>query len=135
MDPAHLEQAHHGITASRYNEPTPFDVTVTKNITKDGFDLTFRDKNGSFEFTDKFVAPSSLSIHTALDDDGAQHVIQLLTSPSRPGWCNVIARQTVVKTRDGKVPSSGRKVSIQVNLFFRDGSLDVVLSQSFARRF
>mmetsp|Transcript_23124 Transcript_23124/g.37736 ORF Transcript_23124/g.37736 Transcript_23124/m.37736 type:complete len:124 (+) Transcript_23124:563-934(+) len=52
-------------------------------------------------------------------DDGAAYVIQAFVTPSSPGWSNVITRQTVVKTKDGNVPSTGNKR--------RDGQMNGIL--------
>lgn len=68
MDPAHVEQAHHGTIGNRYSESIPlFDTAVTKKVTKNGFEMTFRGKDGSFQFIDKFAAPGILSIKTPLE--------------------------------------------------------------------
>ena len=64
MSPARLERSHRGSTPNHYNEPEPNDVTVTKKPTKNGFEITFKEKGSNFEFTDKFSAPGLLSTHT-----------------------------------------------------------------------
>ena len=133
IDAAHLEQAHHGSTANRYHKSMPNDITVTKKPTKNGFELAVKEKGGKYEFAQKFSAPGLLSINTSreyrslvqhtvilscahfclcshqVDDDGSRHAIQIFGSPSSPGWINLSVRQSVIKTKDLKVPSTGRK--------------------------
>ena len=48
------------------------------------------------------------------DLPGRQPRTQCPLTPASPGWTNVNARQTVIKTKDGKVPSSGRKGRNQI---------------------
>lgn len=63
MDLSHVEIAHHGTIGNRYDESTPFDTTVTKKATKNGFEMTLRGKGGEFQSIDKFAAPGVFSIH------------------------------------------------------------------------
>lgn len=146
IDAAHLEQAHHGSTANRYHKPMPSDITVTKKPTKNGFELAVKEKGGKYEFAQKFSAPGLLSINTSLDDDGSRHAIQIFGSPSSPGWINLSVRQSVIKTKDLKVPSTGRKArddqirslrfpsfltNIATNYFANQDVFDVILQERY----
>jgi len=63
MDPAHVQQAHHGTVGDRYDEAIPFDTVVTKKPTKNGFEMNIRFE-GVLPYTDKFEAPGVFSINT-----------------------------------------------------------------------
>ena len=83
--------------------------------------MNFNDKNdpkdGDVTTLDRFEAPGALRLFTKVGDDGSCHIGETYTSPAKPGWSNVMIRQTVVKTKDGKVPVTGRQT--------RDGQIKV----------
>jgi len=62
---------------------------------------------------------SSSHLPLSVADDGAAYVIQAFATPASPGWSNIITRQTVIKTKEGKVPSTGNKR--------RDGQMNGIL--------
>ena len=115
------------VTSNRYTEPRPLFANNTNGLSKDGFDveftMNFNDKNdpkdGDVTTLDRFEAPGALRLFTKVGDDGSCHIGETYTSPAKPGWSNVMIRQTVVKTKDGKVPVTGRQT--------RDGQIKVSL--------
>ena len=115
------------VTSNRYTEPRPLFANNTNGLSKDGFDIeftmNFNDKNdpkdGDVTTLDRFEAPGALRLFTKVGDDGSCHIGETYTSPAKPGWSNVMIRQTVVKTKDGKVPVTGRQT--------RDGQIKVCL--------
>ena len=115
------------VTSNRYTEPRPLFANNTNGLSKDGFDveftMNFNDKNdpkdGDVTTLDRFEAPGALRLFTKVGDDGSCHIGETYTSPAKPGWSNVMIRQTVVKTKDGKVPVTGRQT--------RDGQIKVCL--------
>ena len=115
------------VTSNRYTEPRPLFANNTNGLSKDGFDVEFTmnfndkddPKDGDVTTLDRFEAPGALRLFTKVGDDGSCHIGETYTSPAKPGWSNVMIRQTVVKTKDGKVPVTGRQT--------RDGQIKVSL--------
>ena len=121
--------AHHNLASNRYTEPRPFSMNTTREISKHGFEFQFKmnmddpsaPEKASFYTADRFYAPSHFKLVTKIGDAGAGHVIEIYVSPAAPGFCNMITRQVLVKTNDGKVQYTGRDTrdsQIKVCLIF-----------------
>ena len=66
-------------------------------------------EQGDVKSLDQVTAPANLRVLTKVGDDGACHIVEIYSSPGEPGFSNNVARQIVVKTKDGKVPFTGRQ--------------------------
>jgi hypothetical protein len=104
-------------------------MNTTREISKQGFEFQFKmnmddpsaPEKASFYTVDRFYAPSHFKLVTKIGDVGAGHVIEIYVSPAAPGFCNMITRQVLVKTNDGKVQYTGRDTrdsQIKVCLIF-----------------
>ena len=73
---------------------------------------------GAVPSTVTFTAPSTVAIETSFGTEGAFQVLELYSSPSRPGFCNHVGRMVVVKDRSGKMPGLLRTFSIPMPKWF-----------------
>ena len=109
VDPAHVPSSHHNVVGNRYADTNPLFVDTTKPVTKDGFEISVMQnpKEGGAvppTSTTEFVAPSLVKIE-APAGEGAVSILELYSSPSRPGFCNHVGRQVVIKGANGEVPA------------------------------
>ena len=136
VDPAHVPVSHHSTVSNRYEEPRPLLIKTTKQVNKNGFSCEFamesdQDTKEPHKFYDKFAAPGQIEIMTPLGDDGARHVVETYVSPAAPGYCNVMARQSIIKSIDGRVPPSGRQTrDSQIKARIAHTSLCIPISNS-----
>ena len=106
VDPAHVPSSHHNVVGNRYTDTNPLFVKTVEPVTKDGFKISVKqgvDNSTIPSSTTKFVAPSLVQIRSPVGA-GAVQMLELYSSPSRPGFCNHVGRQVIVKGEDGKTP-------------------------------
>ena len=109
VDPAHVPSSHHNVVGNRYGDTNPLFVDTVQQVTKNGFKISVKQnpKEGAAvppTSTTEFVAPSLVKIESPAGE-GAVSILELYSSPSRPGFCNHIGRQVVIKGEDGQVPA------------------------------
>lgn len=104
-DPAHVPVSHHGIMGNRYTDAKFYDMSLVRNIsTQDGFAFDVTTSSGiPFSASHDFQPPCLMKITFAFDD-GAQLILALYVTPTKPGWCRHIGRQVFVKNKAGKSP-------------------------------
>ena len=74
-------------------------------MTKDGFSISVKQgvDNGAVpSSTTTYTAPCLVQIKAPVGD--AIQILELYSSPSRPGFCNHVGRQVVVKSKKGETP-------------------------------
>jgi phenylpropionate dioxygenase-like ring-hydroxylating dioxygenase large terminal subunit len=109
VDPAHVPSSHHNVVGNRYADTNPLFVDTVSKVTRDGFKISVKQTPGEgaavpSTSTTEFVAPSLVKIESPAGH-GAVSILELYSSPSRPGHCNHIGRQVVIKGSNGEVPA------------------------------
>lgn len=105
----HVPSSHHNVVGNRYGDTNPLFIDTVRQVTKDGFKISVKQnpEEGAAvppTSTTEFVAPSLVKIESPAGE-GAVSILELYSSPSRPGFCNHIGRQVVIKGEDGQVPA------------------------------
>jgi hypothetical protein len=95
--------SHHNVVGSRYDDQR-LNVRLVNQVNKSGFAFqSSREDAAPSNVT--FTAPSSVAIAAPFGDEGAFQVLELYSSPSRPGFSNHVGRMVVVKGRTGGMPN------------------------------
>lgn len=101
VDPAHVPISHHNVVGSRYGNQE-LSLATSKKLTKHGFE--FRSTINGGTSSTSFIAPSKVVIRNNITEDGAAQYLELLSSPSRPGFCNHVGRMVIVKDDSNVMP-------------------------------
>ena len=101
VDPAHVPISHHNVVGSRYEDQT-LSLKSSQTLTKHGFEIQSITHNSTAKTT--FIAPSKVFIRNDFSEDGGCQYLELLSSPSRPGFCNHVGRMVVVKDKNNVMP-------------------------------
>ena len=104
-----MPSSHHNVVGNRYGDTNPLFIDTVRPVTKDGFKISVKQnpKEGAAvppTSTTEFVAPSLVKIESPAGE-GAVSILELYSSPSRPGFCNHVGRQVVIKGENGQVPA------------------------------
>jgi phenylpropionate dioxygenase-like ring-hydroxylating dioxygenase large terminal subunit len=111
-DPAHVTVSHHGIVGDRYTGPRPLQLTMEEPVrAQSGYKIRITpvsadgepDVLGAAHSYNTFRPPSLLQI-TSEFTAGGKLILALYATPSRPGYCNHIGCQVLVKNTDGTMP-------------------------------
>mmetsp|Transcript_7383 Transcript_7383/g.16464 ORF Transcript_7383/g.16464 Transcript_7383/m.16464 type:complete len:582 (+) Transcript_7383:1-1746(+) len=105
VDPAHVPSSHHNVVGNRYTGTNSLSMKTIEPVTKDGFAISVEpavDNGDSPPSTTKYTAPCLVQIKAPVGD--AVQILELYSSPSRPGFCNHVGRQVVVKSKSGETP-------------------------------
>jgi hypothetical protein len=81
---------HHNTAGSRYLEMRQEFMKLSTKVTRDGFAVTSKAVSSTVEVISAYHAPA----HVAIESDiaGAKQTFEMYASPSRPGFCNDVAR-------------------------------------------
>lgn len=104
-DPAHVPVSHHGLIGSRYKDAKYYDMPIVRKMsTQEGFSFAITETPPNVEeAVHDFQPPCHMRIVTKFKD-GAQLILALYASPTRPGWCRHIGCQVLVKNEAGQTP-------------------------------
>lgn len=86
--------SHHNIVGSRYNDQTQR-PSIIQPLTKSGFSFASVSPNAPPGRTE-FHAPCLVT--PISETEGVKQVLELYSSPSRPGFCNHVGRIVIVKS-------------------------------------
>jgi phenylpropionate dioxygenase-like ring-hydroxylating dioxygenase large terminal subunit len=125
VDGAHVTVSHHNIVGSRYqtatmhmqtNRPvtkTGFQISVTTTVpTVDPSTNTTITTTTSSPSNTTYIAPGAVHIETPINDKGAKQILELLVSPSRPGFSYHCGRIVILKDDSGAVPTLLRQFTL-----------------------
>ena len=108
---AHVTVSHHNVVGNRYDDQTQT-LSPIDPLTKDGF---------SFSVSAPGRPPSRTEFHapclvTPISEvEGAKQILELYSSPSRPGFCNHVGRMVIVKTdKDAELPIGLKQFTLPV---------------------
>ncbi|KAJ9520049.1 hypothetical protein QJQ45_029981 [Haematococcus lacustris] len=110
VDPSHVVVSHHNIVGNRYTDPSFIDLQQQKPLNREeGFQFqNLRNKNidgtpakNGVTITTDFKPPCLVRI-SSVDEAGAQTILALYSTPSRPGYTRHVGAQIFVEGRDGK---------------------------------
>mmetsp|Transcript_37127 Transcript_37127/g.85918 ORF Transcript_37127/g.85918 Transcript_37127/m.85918 type:complete len:673 (+) Transcript_37127:88-2106(+) len=110
QDPAHVPVSHHGIVGDRYTSPRPIQIDFTEPVrSQSGYAFTIKQPSsesnalGAQYSANTFRPPSLLQIDSFYAG-GAQTILALYASPSRPGYCTHIGCQVLLSDESKKLP-------------------------------
>eukprot|EP00814_Leptocylindrus_danicus_P006975 CAMPEP_0116013938 /NCGR_PEP_ID=MMETSP0321-20121206/6005_1 /TAXON_ID=163516 /ORGANISM="Leptocylindrus danicus var. danicus, Strain B650" /LENGTH=466 /DNA_ID=CAMNT_0003483545 /DNA_START=271 /DNA_END=1672 /DNA_ORIENTATION=- len=127
VDPAHVTISHHGIVGDRYDDQS-LQVEVVDSLSKTGFSILAHTNMNEKPTTTTFTAPSSVDISAPFGDGGCSQ-LQLYVSPSRPGFCNHIGRQVIVKDSSGVLPQFLKQFAVPMPRWLQHLVSSVFLNQ------
>ena len=89
-DPAHVPVSHHGIMGNRYTDAKYYDMSSQREVsTQDGFAFNVLTTSETlFSASHDFQPPCLMKISFTLND-GAQLILVLYATPTKPGWCRL----------------------------------------------
>jgi phenylpropionate dioxygenase-like ring-hydroxylating dioxygenase large terminal subunit len=121
VDGAHVTVSHHNIVGSRY-QTSIMNMETNRPVTKTGFQIaastavvnptnTATTTIASISNT-TYIAPGAVHIETPINDKGAKQILELLVSPSRPGFSYHCGRIIIIKDDSGAVPPLLRQFTL-----------------------
>lgn len=106
VDTAHVGVSHHNIIGNRYKVPRTTSE-YNNRLSKDGFDIGLRFDGGPPSIC-TFQAPVLVTKKGSTGEEGSFQMLELYSSPSRPGFCNHVGRMPIVKPPSGEMPKALR---------------------------
>ncbi|CAM9724008.1 unnamed protein product [Pylaiella littoralis] len=113
VDPSHVPVSHHGVAGNRKNAgPIPLEPAERWPVpTKDGFEFGCYDPAVKFTRGISFRPPKqAIPLNEAKDSSGVLKLF-LYATPTRPGWCRLLGRQTFVYRYDPKSKAAKGKTN------------------------
>jgi len=114
VDPAHVPVSHHNVVGNRYTGPQPLKIMSEEPMTKKGFVSRVMNQDGTYS-RQEYKAPCLVSIDDCNPD--ARSVLELYTSPSKPGFSNHVGRLVLVKDEKGIMPKAFKQFTLPIPIW------------------
>ena len=111
VDVAHVGVSHHNVIGNRYNV-SETNCEYNSRLSKDGFSIVSKFGAGSRESICTYRAPVLVTQSGSPSKEGSFQMLELYSSPSRPGFCNHVGRMVIVKPPSGQMPKALRMFSL-----------------------